>query len=223
MKLLLAEDTKDLNKAVCTMLSMQGYEVDGVFDGEEALSLAEEKGFDCIILDIMMPKMDGIAVLEKLRSRGDLTPVLLLTAKAEVDDRVNGLEAGADDYLTKPFAMKELLARVKALTRRSMSFGTRELTYADLTLRADSLELSARNTVRLSMKEYECMQLLILNAPEALTASYIIEHIWKDEEAGEATVLLYMNYLKQKLFSIASTAELVGDAAGGFYLTGGKA
>ena len=222
MKILLAEDTTDLNKAVCTMLRMQGYEVCGVFDGEEAVKKTEEDGFDCIILDIMMPKKDGITALKELREKGNQTPVLLLTAKSEVDDRVNGLEAGADDYLSKPFAMKELLARVKALTRRTQPFGNKTLTFSDLKLKQESLEMEADNTVVLSVKEWECMQLLIRHSKETLTPAHFIEQIWKDEEAGEETVLLYINYLRQKLFSIGSVVEVTGDREKGFQLMEGK-
>jgi DNA-binding response OmpR family regulator len=222
MKILLAEDTADLNKAVCTMLQMQGYEVCGVFDGEEAVQKTEEDGFDCIILDIMMPKKDGITALKELREKGTQTPVLLLTAKSEVDDRVNGLEAGADDYLSKPFAMKELLARVKALTRRTQPFGNKTLTFSDLKLKQESLEMEADNTVVLSVKEWECMQFLIRHSKEALTPAHFIEQIWKDEEAGEETVLLYINYLRQKLFSIGSVVEVTGDREKGFQLMEGK-
>ncbi len=118
MKLLLAEDTKDLNHALVTVLSMQNYDVDAAYDGEEALSLIRQNGYDGIILDIMMPKMSGLEVLRDIRAHNITTPVLLLTAKSEVDDRVQGLDEGADDYLTKPFAMKELLARVRSLVRR---------------------------------------------------------------------------------------------------------
>ena len=149
MKILLAEDTKDLNKVVTQMLEMQDFDVDSAFDGEEALKLALSNGYDGIVLDIMMPKMSGLDVLKEIRSRNIVTPVLMLTAKAEVDDRVEGLDAGADDYLTKPFAMKELMARVKALTRRGSQYAAKELSFGDLTLKSESLELIASNTVRL--------------------------------------------------------------------------
>ena len=118
MKLLLAEDTQDLNHALVTVLTMQNYDVDAAYDGEEALSLIRRNGYDCVILDIMMPKKSGLEVLREMRAQNITTPVLLLTAKSEVDDRVQGLDDGADDYLTKPFAMKELLARVRSLVRR---------------------------------------------------------------------------------------------------------
>ena len=119
MKLLIAEDTTDLNRVVTAMLQRFGYDVDSVFDGAAALDKIDQNGYDAVILDIMMPKMDGISVLRNMRDKGITTPVLLLTAKSEVDDRVAGLDAGADDYLPKPFAMKELLARVNAMTRRN--------------------------------------------------------------------------------------------------------
>ena len=218
MKLLVAEDTKDLNKAICTMFTMQGYLCDSALDGAGALEMAEQSGYDCFVFDIMMPKMDGITLLSTIRSRGILTPVLLLTAKGEVDDRVNGLEAGADDYLTKPFAMKELLARVQALTRRAGQYGAQALEYSDLVLRPETLELAAENTVRLSMKEFELMQLLMLGRGERAAASRILEHVWKEESAGRETLLLYINYLKQKLFSVDSAVRIDGDPETGYCL-----
>ena len=163
MKLLLAEDTRDLNQALTAILEHEGYQVDPVFDGAAALEKLLASPYDAAVLDIMMPKMDGIEVLREIRKVHILTPVLLLTARAEIDDRVAGLDAGADDYLTKPFAMKELLARVRALTRRKSSYGTKELAFADVRLDADTFELSAENSVRLSLKEFELMQALILN------------------------------------------------------------
>ena len=153
MKLLLAEDTRDLNHALVTVLTMQNYDVDAAYDGEEALSFIRRNGYDGIILDIMMPKKSGLEVLREMRAQNITTPVLLLTAKSEVDDRVQGLDDGADDYLTKPFAMKELLARVRSLVRRGREYHAKELHCGDLTLNAESLELTAENTVRLSMKE----------------------------------------------------------------------
>ena len=122
MKILLAEDTKDLSRAVCAVLAREEYEVEPVYNGEEALSHILRSGYDCIVLDIMMPKMDGLQVLEEIRRQNILTPVLMLTAKAEVEDRVAGLDRGADDYLTKPFSMRELQARIRALTRRRVSY-----------------------------------------------------------------------------------------------------
>lgn len=219
MKILLAEDTKDLNNVITSMLKMQGYDVDSALDGKQALDLALTNGYDGIVLDIMMPKMNGLEVLKEIRRRNIVTPVLMLTAKTEVDDRVEGLEAGADDYLTKPFAMKELMARVKAMTRRNTQYAARELTFEDITLKAESLELSAANTVRLSIKEFELMQMLLLNQDRPCEIQYIIEHVWKDEkEVADDTVWLYVNFLQGKLSYIDSVVEISGEKNGPFKL-----
>lgn len=219
-KILLAEDTKDLNRAVSAVLEHSGYEVDAALDGEEALNNIIENVYDVVILDIMMPKLDGISVLKEMRMRNILTPVLLLTAKAEIDDRVEGLDAGADDYLTKPFAMKELLARVRSLTRRQEDYSIRDLTFADVELRADSFELIARNTVRLSIKEFELMQTLMMNRDHALETPWLLEHVWKNEtDASEDAVWLYISYLKGKLQAVNSRVTIEGESGGSFRLT----
>ena len=219
MKLLLAEDTRDLNRALTVILEHEGYEVDPVFDGEAALGKLLGSPYDAAVLDIMMPKMDGIEVLREIRKVHILTPVLLLTARAEIDDRVAGLDAGADDYLTKPFAMKELLARVRALTRRKSSYGTKELAFADVRLDADTFELSAENSVRLSLKEFELMQALILNENRELSTEYLLSTIWEQEEAHPDTVWLYISYLRDKLASISSCIRIEGERGGSFRLT----
>lgn len=219
MKLLLAEDTKDLNRAVSAILVHDGFEVDSTFDGEEALEHIKNNTYDGIILDIMMPKMDGLEVLRELRNLNIMTPVMLLTAKAEVDDRVNGLDAGADDYLTKPFAMKELLARIRAMTRRKSDYTQKQLTFSDVTLSSGNFELKCENTVSLSNKEFELMQLLILNAGKDLDNNYIIERVWPDnEKADENIVYLYISYLRGKLESVASRTRIVGDKGGSYCL-----
>ena len=219
MKLLLTEDTQDLNRAVTALLRHQEYEVDSAFDGEEALEYIKRDCYDGIILDIMMPKKDGLEVLKELRSRHILTPVLLLTAKAEVDDRVAGLDAGADDYLPKPFAMKELLARIRAMTRRSSTYSEGEWIFGDISLNAENFAMSARNSVRLSIKEFELMQTLIANSDRDLTTEYLLSHVWKHEpEAQEDTVWLYISYLKGKLRSIGSPVTISGIRGGSFGL-----
>ena len=216
MKILLAEDTADLNNVVTSMLKMQGFDVDSALDGEEALSLALSNGYDGIILDIMMPKINGLDVLKELRARNIITPVLMLTAKAEVDDRVEGLDAGADDYLTKPFAMKELMARVKAMTRRGSRYTVNEVSFGDVTLKADSLELTSANTVRLSLKEFELMETLLLNQDHPVEYSYLVEHVWNGEDVPEDTVWLYVNFLQGKLSYIDSKVAIVGEKSGPF-------
>ena len=191
MKLLLAEDTRDLNRAVTAILKHEGFEVDSAYDGEEALSFLTAGSYDGIILDIMMPKVSGIEVLTSLRKMNDSTPVLLLTAKAEVDDRVSGLDAGADDYLTKPFAMKELLARIRSM-----------------------------NSVRLSMKEFELMRLLITNPDKELSTEFILNQLWAGEpDAGADTVYLYISYLRGKLKAVDANVRIEGNRGGSFRLT----
>jgi len=172
-----------------------------------------------------MPKMDGMTVLKELRARNIVTPVLMLTAKSEIDDRVEGLDSGADDYLTKPFAMKELIARVKAMTRRRTAYSTTELKCGDIVLNAESQELTSENTVRLSVRELELMQTLILNRDKELSTEYLIEHVWADEkdlpedaESQKDIVWLYINYLKSKLAYINSRVDIMGERGGAFQI-----
>ena len=220
MKILLAEDTRDLNRVITVALQHEGYEVDPVYDGEEASAHAFQNGYDLIVLDIMMPKKSGIEVLREIRSANSVTPVLLLTARAEVDDRVSGLDAGADDYLTKPFAMKELLARVRAMTRRKAEYGAGELKFGDLTLDADKFELTSENSIRLSVKEYELLQTLILHPDRDLDTGYLLESVWNNApDATSDTVWLYISYLRGKLTSIASSVKILGERGGSYRLT----
>ncbi|MCR5295696.1 MAG: response regulator transcription factor [Lachnospiraceae bacterium] len=220
MKILLAEDTRDLNRAVSAILTHEGYDVDSAYDGEEALRFLSSGSYDAVVLDIMMPRLSGIEVLSSLRKMKDTTPVLLLTAKAEVDDRVAGLDAGADDYLTKPFAMKELLARIRSMTRRRTLYSAEELHFSDITLRSESLELAAENAVRLSMKEFELMRLLIANAEKPLDTAFLLGQIWgAEEDATEDTVYLYISYLKSKLKAVDAGAVINGIRGGSYTLT----
>ena len=219
MKILLAEDTADLNKVICAVLAHEGYDVDPAFGGEEAMEHINTEGYDCMILDIMMPKKDGIQVLREVRAKNILTPVIMLTAKAEIDDRVAGLDAGADDYLSKPFAMKELLARVRALTRRKTEYTQNDLTYHDVMLKAQTFELASENSVRLSVKEFELMQLLMLHKERALSVDYIMEQIWNREpDVQPDTVWLYISFLKRKLRAIASETVIEGSEESGYML-----
>ena len=211
MRILIAEDTTDLNRAVTVLLEHSGYDVDPVYDGEAALEKINENGYDAVILDIMMPKKDGLTVLKELRAANILVPVLMLTAKAEIDDRVEGLSAGADDYLPKPFAMKELLARVNALTRRHLTYTVPQMQFADFSIDAETLELKAENTVRLSIKEFELIRLFVSHPEKELTEPFILEHVWgREPEADADTVFLYVSYLRRKLKGIASSASIDG-------------
>ena len=221
MKVLVAEDTRDMNRVITVMLGHAGYAVDSAYDGAEALEMVLNSGYDALVLDIMMPKMDGLTVLRKLRERNINVPVLLLTAKAEVDDRVEGLNAGADDYLPKPFAMKELLARVNALTRRRIRYSTRKIECGDFRLDADSLELAASNSVRLSGREFELLQMFALNTDRMLEESYILEHVWPQDAAADGeTLWLYVCYLKRKLKGVDSVMTIEGEKGSGYRLTG---
>ncbi len=219
MKILLAEDNKDLNNVLTAVLKHENYDVDSVYDGQKAADRIEIDSYDCIILDIMMPKKNGIEVLEIIRGKNIITPVLMLTAKAEIEDRVIGLDAGADDYLTKPFAMKELLARVRALTRRKNEYSTKKLSYKDISLSSESLELRSENTVRLSIKEFELMQNLMLNKERFLDAEYLKERVWNnDPDVKPNTVKLYISYLKRKLKAVSSDVAIEGDSETGYKL-----
>ena len=214
-RLLLAEDTRDLNRALTIVLEHEGYEVVSVFDGEDALNLIGRERFDALVLDIMMPKKDGMQVLREMRAEGDVTPVLLLTAKAEVDDRVAGLDAGADDYLTKPFAMKEFLARVRSMTRRRDEYETRALKFEDIVLNGQTFELSAANAVRLSVKEFELMQALVMNSDRTLTEEYLLGRVWHQESDVQAdTVRLYVSYLRGKLKWVGSSVTIMTSEKG---------
>lgn len=219
MKLLLAEDTSDLNRVVTAILTHENYEVDSVFDGEEASKKINGTDYDGVILDIMMPKKDGIEVLKEMRSRHILTPVLLLTAKSEIDDRVAGLDAGADDYLPKPFAMKELLARIRSMTRRYTEYENVSYEFADLILDPKTFALSAKNSISLSVKEFELMQMFLANADIEFSTEHILEKIWKNESNAQAdTVWLYVTYLRGKLSSVGSKVSINGERGGSYKL-----
>ena len=217
MKVLLVEDTKDLNRALKVALEHEGYSVDSAFDGEEATDMIMKNGYDVVILDIMMPKKDGIEVLKDMRGSNVVTPVIMLTAKAEVDDRVKGLDAGADDYLTKPFAIKELLARVRAMARRKSGYDSDNLEFEDIKLNGSNFELSCENSFILAAKEYELLKTLILNKGKTLSCKYLLEHVWSDGDgANNETVNLYIMYLRAKLNGVASKIEIIGDLETGF-------
>ena len=217
-KILYAEDTVDLNRAVSVVLEHEGFQVTACHDGVEAESALAAEAFDLAILDIMMPGKSGLDVLRDMRATGDVTPVILLTAKTEVDDRVDGLMAGADDYLPKPFAMKELVARVYSLARRNTDYGTGNLSYADVELNAETYELKARNSVRISPVEFELLRTLILHPNRTLSVDFLLGRIWSDEDdADEATVSLYVRYLRSKLEGIGAHVT-VSERGGGYVL-----
>ena len=201
MRLLLAEDERDLNRLITRKLTSAGYSVDSFFDGEEAIHVLSYTDYDGVILDIMMPKADGFAVLRALRERGKTTPVLFLTARDAIADRVRGLDSGANDYLVKPFAFDELLARIRAMTR--LSFGASEsvLTVGDLTLNLATQEVRrGGQPITLSAKEYALLEYLMHNRGIVLSREKIENHIWNlDYEGGTNVVDVYISYLRKKI------------------------
>ena len=201
MRLLLAEDERDLNRIITKKLTSAGYSVDSFFDGEEAIQVLSYTEYDALILDIMMPKADGYAVLRAVRDAGKTTPVLFLTARDAVADRVKGLDSGANDYLVKPFSFEELLARIRAMTRTSFGVKNSLLTIADITL--DSAAQTVRRAGReltLSAKEYALLEYLMHNQGIILSREKIENHIWNlDYEGGTNVVDVYISYLRKKI------------------------
>ena len=210
MRLLLAEDEKSLSRAVTVLLRKSNYEVDSVYDGEEALAYLSSGNYDGAILDIMMPKVDGIEVLRQLRGRGSRLPVLLLTAKAEVDDKVLGLDSGANDYLTKPFASQELLARIRAMTREQTAQTTSQLHVGNVKLDRATFELSTPSgSLRLANKEFQMLELLMCNPRNLISTERFLEKIWGyDNEAEINVVWVYISYLRKKLAALHSNVQI---------------
>ncbi len=210
MRLLLAEDEKSLSKAVKAILEANKYSVDAVFNGEDAIDYLDADNYDGAILDIMMPKKDGLTVLKELRSRGNLVPVLLLTAKSEVDDKVEGLDLGANDYLTKPFEPKELLARIRAMTRSRMAEGDSVLEYGNVSLnRATFVIETDKENFKLSNKEFQMMEMLMSYPKNIISAEKFMERIWGyDTEADISVVWVYISYLRKKLSAMEATVEI---------------
>lgn len=201
MRILLAEDEKDLNKIITQKLSADGYSVDSCFDGEEAIEYLNSADYDAVILDIMMPKIDGFAVLRHLRQQKKDTPVLFLTARDAVSDRVKGLDSGADDYLIKPFSFEELGARLRAMTRKKFGMTDNLLTVADLVVDTASHTVKRGDReITLSAKEYHLLEYLMRNRGIVLSREKIENHIWNFEyEGGTNVVDVYISYLRKKI------------------------
>ncbi len=210
MRLLLAEDEKDLSKALCAVLKHNNYSVDPVFNGQDALDYGLCENYDAIILDIMMPKKNGLEVLSELRKQGIDTPVIILTAKSETEDKILGLDTGADDYLTKPFSMGELLARIRALTRRKSEFSPNLLTTGNLSLNRETFELSVgENSIRLGNKEFQMVELLMNSPGRLISTEQFMERIWGYETEAEINVVwVYISYLRKKLTTLGANVEI---------------
>lgn len=201
IRLLLAEDEKTLSNALVTILKHNNYSVDAVYNGEDAIDYIETGVYDGAILDIMMPKIDGITVMKTIRAGGNKMPVLLLTAKSDVDDKVLGLDAGADDYLTKPFVTKELLARIRAMTRRQAELTDNSLSFGDLKLDRVSFELSSPSgKLPLTAKEFQIMESFMNHPSQIISAERLMEKIWGFDSDSEINVVwTYISYLRKKL------------------------
>ena len=210
MRLLLAEDERALSKALATILERSNYSVDTVYDGEAALEYLAADNYDGVILDIMMPKKDGITVLKELRSRGSKIPVLILTAKSEVDDKVLGLDSGANDYLTKPFHSRDLLARIRAMTRTQSSQTSSVLQMGTITLDQRTYELSSpTGSFRLANREFQILELLMQNPGNLISAERLMEKIWGyDSETEISVVWVYISYLRKKLSALGANIQI---------------
>lgn len=219
MRILLAEDEKALAKAIVKIFEKNNYSADAVYDGEEALAYIESGNYDVAVLDIMMPKLDGISVLKKVRASGNRIPILMLTAKSEIEDRVLGLDSGANDYLPKPFDTRELLARIRAITRTKKETDTK-LGFGNITLDRATFELSSpTGSFRLANKEYQMMEYFLSNPRRIISAEQFMEKIWGyDSDAEINVVWVYISYLRKKLTALGADIAIKASRNAGYSL-----
>lgn len=210
MRLLLAEDEKSLSHALVTILEKSHYSVDAVYDGQEALEYLESEAYDGLILDIMMPKVDGITVLKTIREQGNKIPVLILSAKSEIEDKVDGLDAGANDYLAKPFDARELLARIRVITRVNTESNDSLIRFGHVTLNRKTYVLKGEKAeFKLANKEFQMMELLMANPHQVLSTDRIFEKIWGYESDTEINIVwVYIAYLRKKLVKMHADIEI---------------
>lgn len=220
MRILLAEDERSLSRAIIALLEKHNYSADAVYDGQEALDYLEAENYDAVILDIMMPRLDGLSVLRTLRKRGSQIPVLLLTAKSEVEDKVTGLDSGANDYLTKPFATAELLARIRAMTRTQTAQTDSKMSFGNITLDQTTYELSSPSgSFRLANKEYQMMELLLRNPRQLIPSERFLEKIWGYDSDVELNVVwVYISYLRKKLTALQADIQIKATRNAGYSL-----
>lgn len=220
MRILLAEDERSLSRAVVALLEKNNYSADAVYDGAEALEYLAAENYDAVILDIMMPKMDGLTVLRKLRERGSHVPVLMLTAKSEVEDKIAGLDTGANDYLTKPFATAELLARIRVMTRTQNTQTDSRLSFGNVVLDQTTFELSAPGgSIRLANKEYQMIELLMRNPRQVIPTERFLEKIWGYDSDVEINVVwVYISYLRKKLAALHANVQIKATRNTGYSL-----
>ncbi len=220
MRILPAEDERSLSRAIMALLERNHYSADAVYDGEEALAYLECGNYDALILDLMMPKLDGLSVLRRLREGGNRIPVLILTAKSEVDDKVLGLDTGANDYLTKPFSTPELMARIRAMARSQTTQATSRLTFGNITLDQTTFELSSpSSSVRLTNKEFQMMELLMRNPRQRISSERFLERIWGYDSDVELNVVwVYLSYLRKKLAALQANVQIKAFRNAGYAL-----
>lgn len=220
MRILIVEDEYSLADAVTAILKKEQYFVDAVYDGRDGLDYALSGIYDLILLDIMLPKMNGLDVLKEIRKNNISTPVMLLTAKSEIDDKIKGLDCGADDYLTKPFNKGELLARVRALTRRKGEIPSNELIFGDIVLNQSTYELCCgTQSLKLGAKEFRIMQMLMFAPKNIISKDEFIEKIWGyDSEAEYNSIEVYISFLRKKLGAIKSTVQIKASRGIGYYI-----
>lgn len=218
--MLLAEDEMSLSRALTAILEGNHYSVDAVYDGVEALAYLEAGNYDALILDIMMPKLDGLSVLRRLRAGGNHIPVLMLTAKSEVEDKVLGLDSGANDYLAKPFSTKELLARIRAMTRSRAAQGNALLQMGNVTLNRSTFELSSPSgCLRLPNKEYQMLELLLRTPSGLISTERFLEIIWGyDSDAETNVVWVHISRLRKKTAELGADVEIAASRNAGYYL-----
>ena len=219
MRILLAEDERALSKAIIKIFEKNNYSADAAYDGQEALTYLESGNYDVAVLDIMMPKMDGITLLKKLRAANNQIPVIMLTAKSEIEDRVLGLDSGANDYLSKPFDTRELLARIRSITRAKTETDTK-LTLGNITLDRASFELSSPSgSFRLANKEYQMMEMFMQNPRRVISADMFMEKIWGwDTDAEINVVWVYISYLRKKLAALGADIQIKSSRNAGYSL-----
>ena len=219
MRILVAEDEQQLSHVLSSAMTASGYQVDIANNGQEAVEQAKENAYDVIILDIMMPVKSGLEALKEIRATGNRTYIMMLTAMGEEDDKVTGLDAGADDYLTKPFSLKELLARLRSRQRRDDSYQVDVLEFGDLTLNGNDQSLESHNSISLTNRENRLLQYFILNANKELSANEIINHVWDENEtADQEDLWINICYLRQKLQAIQSQVTISGEKTGPFMI-----
>ena len=220
MRLLVVENEKSLSKALVTILIKNGYSADAVYDGEEALEYLKGGNYDGMILDVMMPKMDGFEVLKRVRENGSAIPILMLTARGDVDDKVAGLDGGANDYLTKPFAMKELLARIRAMTRETTAGQDSILRVGNVRLNRATKELSSPGgSFHLTNKEFQMMEYLMSHPKHLISTERFMEKIWGFDSKAEINVVwVYISYLRKKLEALDADVQIKAARNAGYFL-----